>query len=228
MSLFKTALTVATLGVVAAISGCAAPEAESDAVASGELKTSKTDLEQCEQRYKDAAGPFTRDRLHEDYELFPASDYQKSILSYDGVRARYEGHLFQNAQGALKTTVQEVMASSNRDALNAAMVYEFLTTADNDGDYPEVWLMALELQRQFPNVEVNWALYYIVSGNPNLEGGRIDLAFCHGDLWTYRQIKEWMASYAIPKLVKANPDLVREQPFCAERDENGKILVCGE
>ena len=108
------------------------------------------------------------------------------------------------------------------------MVYEFLTTSDNDADYPEVQLMAQELQSQFPNVELDWALYYVVSGNRNLKGHPIELDFCKGDkLWTYRQIKEWMASHAIPLLLKNNPDLIAARPLCEEKDEGGeKVLYC--
>ena len=87
--------------------------------------------------------------------------------------------------------------------------------------------MALELQSQFPNVELDAALYWIVSGNKNVKGNPIKLAFCSGELWTYRQIKEWMASYAIPLLLKNNPHIVAARPYCAEEDQGGqKTLVC--
>jgi hypothetical protein len=227
MSLLRSVPVFSTVSLVVGLAGCAAPTQEDDDVGSGEAASTASSLQRCEERYEQAAGPFSRHRLNDHYDLFPTVSHPAALLSYNGIRARsYDGTRFANAEGVLNTTVQEVMASPNVDALNAALVYEFLSSADNDADYPDVQLMALQLQPQFPNLPLDWVLYYIVSGNQNWKG-KIKLAFCDGPLWTYGKIKDWMASYAIPKFVKNNPDIVVDHALCAEKDEaEGKTLVC--
>ena len=192
------------------------------------VASSDQDLRNCEERYEKAAGPFTRHNLN-GVELVPHAGDQ-GLLSYRGKAARsFDGTRFNPLEGVLKLSVQELAAQDKLTQLNAAMVYEFLTTADNDADYPEVQFMALQLQPKFPRVkELDWILYWVISGNPNA-GLKMDLPFCKGRLWTYKQVQEWFTRVAIPKAIAAEPELVGETDVCTDKIENGQtVLVCSQ
>ncbi len=189
-------------------------------------------LQECEARYEAVAGPIAHNLLNSSFiPTFDDEDYT-SLLSYEGPNViSYDGTRFQNRKGVLTTTVQQVMASKKADQLNATLVHAFLSSADNDSDYPEVQLMAIALQPKFPNLPLDVLIYWAISNK--LDQFK-SFPFCKGNLWTWAQIVKWFETTGIPVTMKSvlkdkenYASHISDKPLCEQKTiDHESTIVC--